>query len=476
MTRNVVHQIVSHDLCIGCGVCAGICPADAIEMQFNNMGLYTPVLLENRCVEKCDLCLRVCPFNDSIENEEALSKKIFARNIGIGHHPETGHFLDCYLGFSNRFEQRVNGASGGLATWFLQRLIEEDMADRVTSVVATRNQPQKLFKFDILDTPDSIQQASRSCYYPVELSDAIHRILTTEGRYAVTGLPCFVKALRLAMENNRKLKHRITALVGLVCGHTKSKFFVEYLAALGGIDPKKVTAVKFREKNINRSSNDYGIKLIWQENDQEKETTLFGTDGISRAWAHDYFKPSPCYFCDDIFAETADIVFMDAWLPQYTPDHRGHSLVINRQESFKSIWEMALGTSETNIEPVDIETVIRSQQGVLSTKREGLQFRLLLARKAGKKMLCKRVLPANSGNIILRRLWRLKQELSSLTYSVWREEQNLHRFEQSTQGIEQEISFLEKLHRFQLMVEENRLGTALQKRAMRFCKKIWNIK
>ena len=52
----------------------------------------------------------------------------------------------------------------------------------------------------------------------------------------------------------------------------------------------------------------------------------------------DYFKLNPCNYCDDVFAELADVVFMDAWLPKYSKDPLGHSLVINRNKAFTFIF------------------------------------------------------------------------------------------------------------------------------------------
>lgn len=33
--------------------------------------------------------------------------------------------------------------------------------------------------------------------------------------------------------------------------------------------------------------------------------------------------PRACNYCDDVFAECADVTCMDAWLPEYSQDHRG---------------------------------------------------------------------------------------------------------------------------------------------------------
>ena len=51
---------------------------------------------------------------------------------------------------------------------------------------------------------------------------------------------------------------------------------------------------------------------------------------IDGNWAFGAFQPAACNSCDDVFAETADVVFGDAWLPQYTDDWRGTNVVVTR--------------------------------------------------------------------------------------------------------------------------------------------------
>lgn len=432
-------------------------------MRFNKLGQYVPVRTGKECIDRCDLCLGVCPFWKQNINEDFLAEKAFSHIKGIRYRVETGYVLNCYIGYSDQPLQRISGASGGLATWFLQQLIEEQIVNKVVAVTSNED-PKKLFKYDVMDTKEAVQQASRSCYYPVELSKVIDHILVNEGHYAVTGLPCFIKALRLAMARNRKLCQRIVVLVGLVCGHTKSKYFVEYLTALRGAEPDALVEVKFREKHKNRLANDYGIRLIIREKEQEKEEVIFWSDGISQAWRHEYFKPNPCYFCDDVFAETADVVFMDAWLPQCKLDYRGHNIVINRQEQFKSIWETALEAPNGNIQQLDVHKAIRSQRGSLSMKRQGLQFRLFLIRDYNLEYPYKRVTAAIAGNMIQRRLWKLKQNSSRLSYSVWCKDKDLVKFMLALKKIDREICFWETLLRFHQMIQEGRLGSALQKR------------
>ena len=70
MIHNVITEVVRHNLCIGCGLCAGICPREALQMQFNSLGEYTPEPTANSCSSTCSICLKTCPFY--AENRDAM--------------------------------------------------------------------------------------------------------------------------------------------------------------------------------------------------------------------------------------------------------------------------------------------------------------------------------------------------------------------------------------------------------------------
>lgn len=394
--NNVCSDVVAHDLCVGCGLCAGVCPKNTLEMRFNEFGEYLACDVEGNCSDNCDICLRVCPFSDQVENEDTLAEKIFADIPRIKRRTETGYYLSSLVGYSNLSGHRVNGASGGLATWTLETLLKEDLVDSVVCVSPTE-EPDRLFQFVICNTPNEVRGCSKSCYYPVETSEIIEHILAYEGRYAVIGLPCFIKAFRLAMQVHTKLRQRVKYLLGLVCGHNKSKFFAEYICSLGGGDPRYLKEVTFRIKDCRRPASDYGLRFVCGNSHQtnKHEGTVFWTEGMDRVWCDRYFTPNACNYCDDLFSELADISFMDAWLPEYIKNPAGTNLVIIRNPKFEALFQQASKAGKIQADTIDIESVIRSQQWGLLAKRNGLAKRLALAKKNKDHIPEKRVLPSN---------------------------------------------------------------------------------
>lgn len=382
MKPSVIDNVVQHGIssCIGCGVCAALCPKGAIEMAWNKYGEYNPIEAKP-CTAECNLCLKVCPFAENGDNEDSIGKELYSGVSGINHHQDSGYYLASHVGFAEK--QRQSSASGGIVTWLLETLLLENIVDYVVCVASTQD-PDRLFSFMVFNNPEGVRTGAGSAYYPVEVSGAIKHILDFPGRYAITGLPCFLKAIRLAQKRNAILRERIVVTVGLVCGQMKSKHFTDYIAVLAEARGK-VTDVRYRGKSPDQPASNYHYIFATED---YKEHRIFWNDGISRAWTNRLFTISACNYCDDIFAECADVTCMDAWLPEYSEDSRGTSLVLVRSSLIEKIMAQGKGAI---LESIPIERVLQSQAGVIAIKRRQLAHRLYKDRNNGLRVPKKRV-------------------------------------------------------------------------------------
>ena len=366
---NVVEEVVAKNWCIGCGMCAAVCSEKHLEIRWNDRGEYVPVEIEEsgKCSARCSVCYRICPAHGYTKNATEIGRCRYGGVEGIQHRDETGYFLSSYVGYSER--HRARGASGGMATWMLEKLMETGEVDAVAAVSAGSD-PDRLFEFKICWTPEEIRGCSRSSYYPVEVSQVIQYILTNSGRYAVIGLPCVCKAVRLAQDVMPKLRRRIKFLLGLSCGHQCSRFFAEYICALGGGRPSELKEIIFRTKDFSELASNIGFEFRSGEGADEISGQVLWYDGVNIVYENGYFQLPGCFHCDDVFAECADVVFMDAWLPEYVTDPKGTSLVIVRRPELD-----ALLCANPNISGIEINRVIESQRAALKRKRTRL-FRI----------------------------------------------------------------------------------------------------
>jgi len=383
--RNVVSQTVARDLCVGCGVCVGVCPQDNLRLGWNIWGEYEPAD-SGKCRTGCDLCLAVCPFQDHEENEDVIAGRLFGNQPEIEHDGQLGYFIGSWVGHVERGDYRSAGASGGVATWFLEKLLRSNVVDRVICVTPTPHSDQ-LFRFACFEDSEGVRRSSKSAYYPIEMSEVLREVLRTGARYACIGLPCFIKALRLAEQRVPRIGKRIILHAGLVCGQLKTRHFAEILARRAGLNAQSLNFVSFREKTLGGPASE----LVFAAADGQETARLAWSRGYGECWTTGQLKIRACCFCDDIFAELADVVFMDAWLPEFVGDGRGTSIVTARSALAASILEDGLRSGDLAMRPINAAEVLASQADVVYEKRRALAWRLWLADQLGQPRPKKRV-------------------------------------------------------------------------------------
>lgn len=411
---NITESIVKNDYCIGCGVCAGICPLNNLYMDWSAQGELIPYTYKD-CNDNCSICLDVCPFYDHKLNQDDIANILFSKIPKIKYNEYTGYYLDCYVGFQKDEEKRLKSASGGLATSFLSSLLQENIVDKVVAVGAFENN-NRMFDFRILNNSDEIYSCTGSAYYPVEISKVLKKILKEKENmtYAIIALPCVVYSLRLAMEKIPKLKRKIKIIASLTCGQLQNRFCTELLALESGITIDNLSKMDFRRKSKEMPASNFMHIAI----------DKYGNEGTPQSyselpfhlWHYQYFKQNACNFCDDIFGELADITFMDAWLPEYIPDYKGTSLAIVRTNTAQKL----LGNSqECILNKINVQRVIESQKGVIYKKRILLKGKIYKNNLSNLFYLKKRVNPNASTYNKNKEFIELTSKIQDLSKKLW---------------------------------------------------------
>ncbi|WP_330970821.1 coenzyme F420 hydrogenase/dehydrogenase beta subunit N-terminal domain-containing protein, partial [Lysobacter sp. A3-1-A15] len=110
-----------------------------------------------------------------------------------------GRFEAAYVGHVAEQDFRLRGSSGGMVSWVATELLRKGMIDAVAHVVAAE-QPDRegrFFRYRISRSARDVRAGAQSRYYPVEMSEVLEAIAAEPGRYAVVGIPCFIKAVQL---------------------------------------------------------------------------------------------------------------------------------------------------------------------------------------------------------------------------------------------------------------------------------------
>lgn len=344
-----IEKVVNNGYCIGCGSCSIASGENTI--QFDNV-IYQAKLFGDQSI-----ATRVCPFSDDALDETSLASKFFDLNYD----DKIGYYDQLLALRVKDPKVALNSSSGGGITWLLSKLFTLDKIDAVINVSLTDNGD---YQYSVCNTKDELDKTTKSKYYPVTL-DSIKDIIKNNShkRFAITGVPCFIKAVSLLEEN--KVVSKFEYKIALFCGHYKSKSFSEFFAWQAGVPASNLAQVDFRVKNPKNPANQYFFEAKDKSGNRElvKVANLYGS-----SWGYGFFKSKACEYCDDICGELADITFGDAWLDKYTKNPLGTNIVVSRN---KELTDLILSSNELFVEKETIENVFLTQAGNYRHRRGG---------------------------------------------------------------------------------------------------------
>jgi coenzyme F420 hydrogenase subunit beta len=346
--ETTIQRIVEQGLCIGCGTCTALCPKEALTIvESRDTGTYVPKLDHLKC-NKCGLCLKICPGNEP--NFDELN--VIAFNRKVRNHV-AGSYLKCYSGYATDQNLRYKSTSGGLVSAMAIFALEDGIADGVLTNRATSEKPLRPKSF-IARTKEEIVSALGSKYCPVSANSAIDEILRKQGRYIAIGLPCHIQGQRKAQAINQELKKRIHLVFGLVCNHTPTFHATNFLLKKFKIPIANVAKIDYRSRGWPS-----GMRILMDDYSEH-----FIPFSSSYYWGYvfqKFFWPKRCIVCNDKLCQLADIIFMDAWLPKFSSDKKGSSLIVIRSKKGEEFVQKAINEGVVKLEPIPIGDVLRSQ-------------------------------------------------------------------------------------------------------------------
>ena len=358
-------------LCTGCGACVAESNG-SLSMVWDGDGFLVPranggsIPLE---------ATRVCPFNPvpeaAVADEDKLGEIFLgdAKNYDL----KAGYYINSYIGYSKKF--RTSSSSGGLASYVLERLLESNYVDWIYVVESDGSSG---YSYAVIEKASDIKRTSKTRYYPVTLEGLFSEIEKRPGRVAITGVACFLKAVRLQQYYNPHLKERIIFLVGIICGGLKSRKYTDFLAQSAGIQGEYRNP-QYRVKNPDSNASDYSF-LALDSNENKHSVRM---QELGDMWGTGMFKARACDYCTDVLTELADISLGDAWLPNYRPDGLGHSVVVTRSVLADTLIREGIESRDLIMDKVPVEKISQSQKAGFNHKQNSIYFRILMGRKNG---------------------------------------------------------------------------------------------
>lgn len=407
--NDTINEVLNNGLCVGCGACAF---AANSEMRETDLGFFQPDLSKD-WGNSTELA-SVCPFSNLSKNEDRISSELFGKDFKKD--PFVGNYIALHTGHSHETRQLYGEAtSGGMITWILQELIKTGYVDYAIHAKETRENGQFAFKFSVTDDKlDELVQKSK--YYPTEMSEVLRSVMAIDGNAVFVGLPCQVKAIRLLQQREPRLKEKIKICIGLVCGHLKSKRYADYLASTCTDQMNTpFDSIDFRHRKLNTDVADYDVKV-----EKNNKTFLKSTKSIYASnWQYNLFRNSACDYCDDVFAETADLAVGDVWLDRYRQKKYAHSLLVIRNQYILKLLHKGFDQKNIELEDISLQEACLAQAGGLRDRRTYLAERLRDNEETNGVAVKKRVAPARKKN---KQLWekvRLRTKIATISHQAW---------------------------------------------------------
>lgn len=385
-------------------------------MDWDEHGFLAPHIVEEPLPPEA---IKVCPFNpnpkEEVRDEDRLGAIFLADAPRCD--PLIGRFSDTYIGYCDAYRQ--TSSSGGIATYVFYQLLKRKVVEHLFVVVGDGAE----YKYRIFSDPEEITRISKTRYYPVTLEGLFKELERTEGRIAISGVACFIKALRLKQYYVPDLKTRVPFMVGIICGGLKSRFFTEFLVQSAGI-LSEYKNQEYRIKDPDSTASDYSFGAT----DANGVRHQIKMSKVGDMWGSGLFKAEACDYCTDVLAELADISIGDAWLPDYRKDGLGNSVIITRSQLAERIIRNGIENSELNLDRVTSQRIVDSQKASFAHRQDAAQFRYWVARvrRLGVPPVRTRFLRSISLPYAVVQIQRLITRKKSLSY--WKDKADITSF------------------------------------------------
>lgn len=367
MTEHIA-DVVASNLCLGCGLCAGMFAAPAAQMRIDEAGFARPDQLRQLQPQEAIDFLKTCP---GIRLEHLVRGADFLPLWGPVKQTQTGYALDQ----TTRFKGSSGGGLSALATYLLE-------SGKVSGVlhICPSDSPERPFANlpQISRNKADVLRAAGSRYAPASPLTALNTCLNEPGVFAFIGKPCDVAALRALGRIRPEIASKFPYLLSFMCAGTPGLKGSEGVVRAMGLEPAKVVNFRYRGNGWP------GMARAEAADGQSAEMDYDSSWGniLNR---HLQFR---CKICPDGTGEFADVTCADAWYgdekgyPTFE-EGDGRSLVLARTAPGVALVNEAVSAGYLAVTALPRNDVERMQPYQAERKR------MVAARLLGLKMALK---------------------------------------------------------------------------------------
>ncbi|RLI43332.1 hypothetical protein DRO69_09400 [Candidatus Bathyarchaeota archaeon] len=294
------------ELCVGCGLCLGFCPTDAINLKVIR-GVVTVNFDYSRCT-RCNLCIKTCPALYNLYGRKTTIKA------------SVGKIEKVFFSYSADNNIRYHAASGGVVTSLILYMLKQKIVDKVLVTKMEGLTPTPI----LTNKKSDVVSAQGSIYFKAFSLRILKKILYSlkKGkRICIVGLPCQILALKKVL---RGFEDKLY-FVGLICGHVNEIWFLQHI--IKKYLPENAEPIAIGPRKDGWPGE---IRIFFKLNNNFKELAV----PLPKFWgilpSLNISSPLGCLLCTDHLASAADIVAGDAWHPKFTGNTSGVSIIVAR--------------------------------------------------------------------------------------------------------------------------------------------------
>jgi coenzyme F420-reducing hydrogenase beta subunit len=369
--NTLENTVIKNNYCIGCGACTAI-QGSKYKMEFDKYGKYKAIK-DGKISDDIEMKLaNVCPFT-SKSNETDIAINVFGEN-SKNKNVHIGLYQNIYAAYVKDDEYRLSSSSGGMVSFVLESLMQSKAIDGVIHVKPCSTE-DTIYSYSISNSKEELRKGKKSKYYPITLDQVLEKISGDGKSYALVAIPCFIKSIRLLQKEQAGFNN-IKFFIGIICGQLKSKYFGNIFSLPSQIHHKSINSIDFRVKLPETDASQYAVGIKYFKHEKlVSYTSRPAKDIFSSDWGMGTLKYKACDACDDVFNETADIVFGDAWVTPYREDWKGTNLIITRSTYFENLLAKY---SKANIflKKLSEKEALHTQGASIRHRRDSLSYRL----------------------------------------------------------------------------------------------------
>lgn len=366
----MLDKVLDNDFCIGCGNCVIVKPE---KYRLNERQIAVKVIDPiGSFDDEVDDLEEICPFSGKSRDEDEINKSLF--NDCKNKHPDIGYYDDVYIGWDRDDSKRIKSSSGGLGTHLIEKMLFEGQVSKAI-VVSYNRSSDKEVEYIIYSKTDDLEKSRQSKYTLVSYANLSKEILSIDEEFVFVGIPCHVKSMRLLASKYSNIQNNLKFAIAVFCGHQKTNNFNKFISWQMGIHPEKAKSFTYRVKKDNHKAHEYYYST---EDDKKQKYEKCVTDLEWLDWGLGLFKYKACDFCDDVAAETADMILGDAWIKPYTSNYLGTNVLIVRNKDINDLLVSSKEKSEIELIDSDLNAIFDSQGANFRHRKEGLLSRMAL--------------------------------------------------------------------------------------------------